>query len=396
MRVLGSTLEVLRPWLWALIVPWLLALVLTPLVAALASRARALDLPLGRKQHAAPVPILGGIAVFGAAALGLALGAPFSDPIRGGLFGEGSLAALGIGVAAMVALGTWDDVRDLSPFQKAAGQVAIASLSWWLGFRCNEIELVGGWVVSDAAPVSFLVTVAWIVVVTNAFNLIDGVDGLAAGVGIAAALVVFVLASQSGASVPVVAALALSGALSGFLRFNLPPARIFLGDGGALAIGYTIGVLSLASAQKGPTAVVLIVPFLAIGVPLLDVVGAVVRRARAHLRSQGLAGLRPGAIVRAVVTADRGHIHHLLLRSGWSVRRILFVLYALSGALGWIALEIRSATPGARWGACLALLVVGVAALRWIERRVEQREALARAPGASAATEPVPARRAAG
>jgi UDP-GlcNAc:undecaprenyl-phosphate GlcNAc-1-phosphate transferase len=188
--------------------------------------------------------------------------------------------------------------------------------------------------------------------------------------------------------VPVVAALALSGALSGFLRFNLPPARIFLGDGGALAIGYSIAVLSLASAQKGPTAVVLIVPFLAIGVPLLDTFGVIVRRARAHLRAQGMAGLRPMAVVRAVVTADRGHIHHLLLRSGWSVRSILFALYALSGALGWIALEIRELTPGARWGACAALLVVGVGALRWIEARVEQREASIGAQAAGAAEAP--------
>jgi UDP-GlcNAc:undecaprenyl-phosphate GlcNAc-1-phosphate transferase len=393
--VLGSTLEVLRPWLWALVVPWLLALALAPLVARIAARARALDLPSGRKAHAGPVPILGGVAVFAAAGLGLALGAPFSDPIRGGLFGQGSLSALGIGVAAMVALGTWDDLRDLSPLVKGAGQVAIAALAWWLGFRCGEIELVGGWVVSDAAPISFAVTVAWIVLVTNAFNFIDGVDGLAAGVGIAAALVVFLLASQSGASVPVVAALALSGALSGFLRFNLPPARIFLGDGGALAIGYSIGVLSLASAQKGPTAVVLIVPFLAIGVPLLDTVGVILRRARAHLRAQGMAGLRPAAVVRAVVTADRGHIHHLLLRSGWSVRRILFALYALSGALGWLALEIRHATPGARWGVCFALLAAGVAALRWVELRVERREAAVREMALRTAKAPA-TRRAAG
>lgn len=392
----SSTLDVLRPWLWALVVPWLLALVVTPLVARLATRMGALDQPVGRKAHAAPVPLLGGVAVFGAAILGLALGAPFSDPIRGGLFGQGSLSALGVGVVAMVVLGTWDDLRDLTPLQKGLAQVAIAALTWWLGFRCAEIELVGGWVLSDATPISFVVTVGWIFLVTNAFNLIDGIDGLSAGVGIAAALVVFLLASQTGASVPVVAALALSGALSGFLRFNLPPARIFLGDGGALAIGYSIGVLSLASAQKGPTAVVLIVPFLAIGVPMLDIVGVIVSRARAHLRLHGLAGLRPGSVVRAVVTADRRHIHHLLLRSGWSVRRILFALYAFSGALGWAALRLRETTAGVRWGVCLALLGVGVAALRWIELRVEQREAAAEQVRASGAADAATPRRAAG
>jgi UDP-GlcNAc:undecaprenyl-phosphate GlcNAc-1-phosphate transferase len=369
------SLGVLVPWLWALVGPWLLALVLTPLVARAARHYGALDLPQGRKSHDAPVPLLGGVAVFGAAALALAIGAQFSPPIRGGLLGAGSLSALGIGTLAMVALGTWDDLRDLSAGQKLAGQLAIAALTWGLGFRCGEVELAGGWVISDAAPISFAITVAWIITVTNAFNLIDGIDGLTAGIGIAAALVIFTLASHHGATVAVVAALSLSGALAGFLRFNLPPARIFLGDGGALAIGYVTAVTSLASAQKGPTAVVLILPFLALGVPLVDTITAVLRRLRGHVRSQGRAALHPLAIVRAVITADRGHVHHLLLRSGWSVRRVLFVLYALSALLGWVALELRAAAPGTRWAVCLGLIAVGIAGIRWMEGRVERLEA---------------------
>jgi UDP-GlcNAc:undecaprenyl-phosphate GlcNAc-1-phosphate transferase len=373
--VFDSSLELLGPWLWALVGPWVLVLALTPLVAAFARRYGALDLPQGRKLHRVPVPLLGGVAVFGAAGLALAVGAPFSPPIRGGLFGPASLAALGVGAAAMVALGTWDDLRDLSALQKLIGQLAIAALTWWLGFRCGEVELWGGWVLSDATPISFAITVAWIVAITNAFNLLDGIDGLTAGIGIAAALVIFTLASHHGATVPVIASLALAGALSGFLRFNLPPARIFLGDGGALAIGYVIAVTSLASAQKGPTAVVLIIPFVAVGIPLIDTIVAVLRRLRVHLRARRLGALRPLALWRAIASADRGHIHHLLLRSGWSVRRILFVLYALSALLGWIALQLRSVSPGLRWVVSLALIAAGIAAIRWIEARVERLEA---------------------
>jgi UDP-GlcNAc:undecaprenyl-phosphate GlcNAc-1-phosphate transferase len=375
--------------------PWLLALALTPLVTRFARRIGALDRPHGRKSHQLPVPLLGGVAVFGAAGLALVLGAPFSPPIRGGLFGSASLSALGLGTLAMVSLGTWDDLRDLSAGSKLVGQLAIAALTWLLGFRCGEIELWNGWVVSDAPAISFAITVAWIIAITNAFNLIDGIDGLTAGIGIAAALVIFTLASHHGATVPVVAALALSGALAGFLRFNLPPARIFLGDGGALAIGYVTAVTSLASAQKGPTAVVLIVPFLALGIPLLDTIGAVLRRLRGHVRARGLRALHPLELARAVMAADRGHIHHLLLRSGWSVRRILFVLYALSALLGWVALELRSTTPGVRWAVCLGLIAFGIAAIRWIEARVERLEAARTAPATALKAPPAERRRAA-
>ncbi len=392
--MLSSSVEVLVPWLWALVGPWFLALVATPLVAAFARRHGALDLPQGRKHHGVPVPLLGGVAVFGAAGLALAIGAPFSPPIRGGLLGAGSLSALAIGTAAMVALGTWDDLRDLTASQKLFGQLAIASLTWALGFRCGEVELFGGWVVSDAAPISFAITVAWIIAVTNAFNLIDGIDGLTTGIGITASLVIFTLASHHGATVPVIAALALSGALAGFLRFNLPPARIFLGDGGALAIGYVTAVTSLASTQKGPTALVLIVPVVAIGLPLIDTLVAVLRRLRGHLHARGIGALSPLAVARAVMAADRGHIHHLLLRSGWSVRRILVVLYALSALLGWTALELRSATPGVRLAVCLGLIAAGIVGIRRLEARVERLEAQ-RVPVMSLQAPPAERRRAA-
>src|SRR5262249_61455057 len=116
------------------------------------------------------------------------------------------------------------------------------------------------------------------VILANAFNLIDVMDGLASGVALATSLTIFLLANQYGATVPVIGTLALSGALAGFLRFNLPPARIFLGDAGALSIGYLIAVLALASYQEAPAAVPLIVHLLVLGLPLLDTIFAIVRR----------------------------------------------------------------------------------------------------------------------
>jgi UDP-GlcNAc:undecaprenyl-phosphate GlcNAc-1-phosphate transferase len=357
-----------------LILPWLVALVLTPLVIRWAAAHGWLDHPRGRKNHSHPVPMLGGVAVFAAVTLGLLLAAPFSVPIRVGLFGSGSLLALAGGVAAILALGVYDDRKDLRASLKLAMQIAIAVLTWFLGFRVGAVELPFGWVISASPVPSFLVTVSWIVIVTNAFNLIDGLDGLAAGVGIVATLAIFVLAAGNEATVPVVGALALTGALAGFLRYKIPPARIFLGDAGAMGIGYTTAVLSLASYQKAPTAVVLIVPLLALGLPLLDTIVAVVRRTGDHLRDQGRNGFHPIRVGRAVLQADRGHIHHLLLRLGWSVRQVLFLLYAISAGLGVLAVWTRGASADLRWSLWLSLLLVGVVALRLIERSVNRKE----------------------
>jgi UDP-GlcNAc:undecaprenyl-phosphate GlcNAc-1-phosphate transferase len=373
--VVSDPFEVLLPWLPAMFVPWLLAVGITPLVIRFAHATGILDRPRGRKQHPEPVPLLGGVALALAMVIGLAVVAPLSEPIHGGLWGFGSLSALALCGVAMVTLGTWDDLCDLTATRKALFQIAIAAVTWSVGFRCGPVEFPFGWALMDSAPTSFLVTVLWIMIVSNAFNLIDGIDGLTAGTGIVAALVVFFLASKHGASVPVVASLALVGALAGFLRFNLPPARIFLGDGGALGVGYLTAVLAMASSQKSPTAVVLIVPMLALGLPLLDTFTAIFRRTIAFVGARRSAALlHPVELGRAVMSGDRGHVHFLFLRAGWSVRSTLFVLYALSAGFGVLALWIRESSAAVRWTTWGLLLGVGLIALRRMEARVRRLE----------------------
>ncbi len=370
-----------------LIVPWLLALVLTPAVIRFAQARDFLDYPTARKAHKAPVAMFGGVAVFASIALGLLALSIFVEPVRASLWGYESLGVLGLGAGLMVALGAWDDLYDLRPMHKLAGQIAIAALTWAMGFRVGSIELPFDFFLTAAAPVSLLVTVAWIVIVANAFNLIDGIDGLTAGVSVITVLTVFLLANQNGATVPVIAALALAGALAGFLRFNLPPARIFLGDAGALSIGYLTAVLAMASYQKSPAAVALIVPLLVLGLPLLDAILAVIRRSLQHLRTRGAEGLRPGEIVRAITLADRGHLHHLLLRNGLSVAQSLVVLYGICIALAVIGLGTRDADSSLRWGLFLGLIGAGYAALRVLERRAASRDrAIAAQSAALAAT----------
>jgi UDP-GlcNAc:undecaprenyl-phosphate GlcNAc-1-phosphate transferase len=379
-----------------LIVPWLLALVLTPAAIRVAHARGFLDRPTARKAHKQPVAMLGGVAIFLSIALGVLLLAPFVPAVREALWGAESLGALGLCTGLMVALGLYDDVYDMPALQKLVGQIAIASLTWLLGFRVMAIELPFDFFLSEAAPVSFLVTVGWIVIVANAFNLIDGIDGLTSGVALFTVLTVFLLANQNGATVPVIAALALAGAIAGFLRFNLPPARIFLGDAGALSIGYLTAVLAMASYQKSPAAVVLIVPLLVLGLPLLDTILAVIRRGVSHLRERGADGLRVGAVVRAVTSADRGHLHHLLLRNGLSVGQALAVLYGVCVLLAAIGLATRGAGSGLRWGLFVALVAAGYAGLRALERRAARREADAAALARAEAPLADAGRRAAG
>ncbi len=368
--------------------PWAVALAVTPGVIWWATRQGLLDYPTARKAHTKPTPLLGGVAVLIASAVGLALALPFIAPLGWGFEGVESLLVLGGGALAMAALGLYDDLYDVRAASKVAVQVVVAAATWWLGFRLGSVQLPFDFVLVDSDALSLLLTVAWIVLVTNAFNLIDGMDGLTTGVGVITGLTVYWLAAEFRQTGAALGALALVGALAGFLRYNLPAARIFLGDCGAYAIGYTISVLAIASYQKSSTAMLIVVPLLAAGVPLLDMLLVSLRRLFWHLRHGGLGGLRPMQIVRAVMRADRGHIHHLLLRSGWDARRVLLVLYTLSGGLAVLALVTRHASANVRWGLLMALLVSGLVAQRWLERRAEARER-DRAPGTSAG-EPAP------
>ncbi len=357
-----------------IVIPWLLALIATPLVIRWARAYDFIDHPTARKTHQRPTPLVGGIAVFGAAAAGLLAASLFYPPVSQGLWGYGSLSVLGAGAFCMLLLGLIDDKRDLPASFKAVVQLGIAAGTWYLGFRVGDVELPMGWVIVDAALPSFLLTVGWIMIVSNAFNLIDGIDGLSSGVGLIVLLTLFVLAADHREAVPVLGALAVAGSLAGFLRFNLPPARIFLGDCGALAVGYTAAVVSIGTYQKGSTAMVIALPLLALALPLLDVLLAIVRRGLAHLRSQGLRGVTPRAVIRALFRADRGHIHDLLLRSGWSVRRILVSLYGVCLLFAFLALAMRRTDPTLRWVVAVGIVLTGLAVLRGLERRVERRE----------------------
>jgi UDP-GlcNAc:undecaprenyl-phosphate GlcNAc-1-phosphate transferase len=335
----------------------LVAACLVPSVERLAHRVGAIDAPGGRRQHAGPMPRLGGLAVASGAIVSVTAGCLLGMAGFDHLADQGwSLTGLSVASLVIVLVGLADDVRGLRPGVKLAGQLvaAIAAVLGGYVVHLVSVPLLG--TTLDLGLVGVVLTVLWIVAVTNALNLIDGLDGLATGVALIASITLAIVSVLEGRPGGAVLGACLGGALAGFLPFNLPPARVFLGDSGSLLIGFWLSILSLQAVQKTSTAVLLLASILALGVPLLDTALAVVRR----LVTAGPAG---------VFLADREHIHHRLLRSGRSPRAVLAMLYAAcvaGGLLAFAAVLIRGP---------LNALVVGVAAgatwaaARWLGRR---------------------------
>jgi UDP-GlcNAc:undecaprenyl-phosphate GlcNAc-1-phosphate transferase len=325
---------VLLPYLLLGAVAATLALLVTPPARALARCLGALDEPDERRVHHGRTPRLGGLAVlaavFGTLALarvsGLAL--DFLDAA------DGRFGWLVVGTLTVAAAGLADDLWRLGPLPKLGLEIAAAAAValGGLGFDAVTDPLGGGSI--PLGPLAPVLTIFWVVGITNAFNLIDGLDGLATGVGLIASLtLVAVCWTQERPDVALLA-VTLAGALAGFLWYNFHPASIFLGDSGSLVLGFLLSVLSIQARGKGTTAVVLLVPILALGLPITDMLLAVLRRS-------SLAG------VSSVLRADREHIHHRLLGTGMSQPSAVLVLYGVCAALGALALlAARLTGPG--------------------------------------------------
>ncbi|HEV7704229.1 MAG TPA: MraY family glycosyltransferase, partial [Gemmatimonadaceae bacterium] len=286
------------PLFVAFLVSALSATVFTPLVISGAKRWQLLDAPDDtRHLHDRPVPRLGGVAVFIATMLGIA-STLFYGPARETLTPEWHrfVLALLLGGTVLFGAGLIDDLRRIRPVAKIVAQCVAALIVAKLGFR---IEILGiGSSVLHLGWVSIPLTILWIVAVTNAFNLIDGLDGLATGIAIVALATVFAAATALGNLEVSIVALVLIGALLGFARFNFSPARIFLGDSGSLFIGFMLAVLSMHGSIKSATAVLVAIPLFALAVPLLDVSVSILRR--------WLRGV-------PIFSPDARHIHHRLL-----------------------------------------------------------------------------------
>ena len=296
-------------------------LIVTPVVRGFAQHRGLLDQPGERKVHAVAIPRLGGVAM--AIAIAAAIGgATLADPDLGSTLGlrPNRAPAILAGVALLLVVGIVDDVRGMRALVKLVFQVAAAILAWWLGLSVERLFLP--WGIVDLGPLALPLTVAWIVGVINAINLIDGLDGLAAGVVLTVLGAFGLLAAADGVDPTLFIVAATIGAAVGFLAYNLHPATIIMGDTGSMVLGFVVAAVAISLTQDGATPQAPWVPIIALGVPIIDTIWAVVRRT---------------ARGEPFFVADRGHIHHQLLRLGLSQRDAMLSLTALSGGLAMIA-----------------------------------------------------------
>jgi len=294
----------------------------TPIVKKIAYKVGAIDVPKDdRRVHKNPIPRLGGLAIF----LGFLISAAMFLEINKEIFG------MMLGAGIIVAIGIVDDIKPLPAKVKLLVQIAAALILIKFGmkieyvtnfFEVDQIEFLSGNTIVFGV-LSIPITIFWVVGITNTVNLIDGLDGLAAGISAIAALTLAYIAHANpelhNSQQTVMMTLALAGSCIGFLPYNFNPAKIFMGDTGSLFLGFMLAAISINGFIKGATALAMIVPVLALGLPIFDTTFAILRRA-----FNG----------RPIMEADKGHLHHRLISIGLGQKRAVLVLYTISSLLG--------------------------------------------------------------
>jgi len=334
------------------------ALVITPLVRRLCERFKLLDVPIDdRRIHKFGIPRLGGVAIYFSMGLALATLPLVSNFVTESLrtnYRTDILIAL-VPSTLVLLLGIYDDLRGANAVAKFVCLGLVASLFYWMGGRIEILAIPFVGAVHLPPLVGFLVTVFWLVGIANAFNLIDGMDGLAPGAALFSSLVILVISLAQHHHLMIVVSLVLCGALAGFLRYNFNPASIFMGDSGALFVGFLLAALAVLGTQKATTAVAVLTPILAFGLPVVDTGMTMARR---------LVGGRP------IFQGDSEHIHHMLLARGWSQRRVVLILYAVCALFGLMA-ALFTKTSSPQTGFVLFVIavavIIGVGHLRYHE-----------------------------
>ena len=279
-----------------------------------------------RRIHSNPTPNVGGIAVAFATIASFVLWSQLALP---GIVGRPEIMWMLVGGVLIFALGLWDDIRHIPASTKFGLQLAIAALVYFGGIRILGIGFGDVWSSQLTAVAAFFVTVVFIVGTANAFNLIDGSDGVAGGAAMFASISMGIIFALHGDPLGALMATILVGACLGFLFFNFPPASIFMGDGGSLFLGFTLATLGVITTQKSSTLLAVTIPVIAFGIPLLDTSIAIVRR---YLRHE------------PIFQPDRGHIHHRLRDLGLSSRSVAIFLYVACAACA--SLSMLLAAPG--------------------------------------------------
>ncbi len=334
----------------------------TPLVHKLAMRVKAIDIPKDeRRMHNKPIPTMGGLAIYAAFFFGVLAFVPLFIEVW-----DMQYTGMLLGATIIVVTGMVDDIYNLKPIIKLLAQIAAALVICAAGIVIRDVSLPGIFgggklVLGDwAVPL----TVLWIVVITNTINLIDGLDGLACGISAISSLALLVVSMFSVSpefQVVMVLAALLAGACLGFLPYNLNPAKIFMGDTGAMFLGFILSVISIQGFFKVNAVVSFVVPFLVMGLPILDTLIAIIRRLIAKQPP-----FRP----------DRKHLHHKLIDLGLNQKQSVMLLYAVSAMFGMAAIIMALPEDKKYQSAGLILIIsLGIGLLNWfVMKRERNRE----------------------
>jgi len=348
-----SAMSHFKTYLMVLLLTAVSAFVLTPFVIRLALRWGAVDHPSERKVHDSVMPRMGGLAVFGAFCvpwLGLYL---IDNPVSAAFRDfETRFAGMLFAATAMLLLGIYDDIKGADAAKKFLFQVLAAVGLWMCGVRIDDVALPWGTTLTQDW-INLPLTVFWIVGVTNAINLLDGIDGLVAGVTAVMALSLAIINVLSGNIMATLLALSLTGACVGFLPYNHSPARVFLGDTGSLTIGIVlavIGIFSLFSGGRQIASPLICVPLILFGLPLVDTLRVMAKRI---------------ARGKSIFAADKSHVHHRLLELGMNHRQASCTLYIVATVLGGTAILLFRLEHGRQliFSLIFAILSVGVYAI---------------------------------
>ena len=323
---------------WGALIAFGIVVLLTPAVGGMARLLGVVDRPGERRLNKRPIPRLGGLAIF----LGILV------PSLAFLSLDGEMRGIVLGAAVACVVGAVDDFRGLAPLPKLAGQVAAASIPLAFGVWVDHFTFPFLGVVDLPAWVGMPLTVVWIVAVMNMVNFLDGMDGLASGVCAIAGLTFAILALSLGKVDAAVLSAIVAGACVGFLRHNFFPARIFMGDSGALVLGFTLATVSISGLLKTASTVVLFLPLLVLAVPILDTSFVVAKRVKYR---------------RPISSPDRSHLHHRFMNIGFSQRRAAVTMWSWTASLGAAALATRFIPfrEGGEWHPWETLAVVAIA-----------------------------------
>lgn len=340
----------------AFLIAFVTAYVITPHTIRLANKVGAVDVPEDRRVNIKPMPRLGGIGViagFLVSSIYLIITMVIENKVNLNGPEEYKLKLIGffLGIVILSIFAYIDDVKGVHPLVKLLGQTLAATVIYFFGIKIEEVNV--GWldnILSSNPIFEYILTVGWVVGITNAINLIDGLDGLSSGITLISCVSLLIIFALNGSPIMAIMLItALAGAITGFLPYNVNPAKTFIGDVGAQFLGFAIAIISILGIAKTYTLFVVVAPLIVLALPIFDTLFAIVRR------------MFKGKSVKAVFEADNGHLHHRLMQRGYTQKQSVGILYGITTMLGVFAIILFES--GVYKAISFALIVIAITAI---------------------------------